>query len=545
VTSGLTKTLGYLAKTENEAAVQLLITALDAPDRAIAQSSLRALLQRRSVAGHREIIHRLHSFDEGWRGIVAEYPARMSQALRDAVLDADPQVCANGCQAILRFREYDLIPTLVKAAENLSDSQSSLVAKTLLELCGLLYEELASPRDTQKRRDPQFDRRNATAALQDSLQRFAHHKRSEIIECFLLLAGRENAALMQILSDPMHPSFVPVAQMLTHGTHPGLIRLVLGHLDNAQTPTALLSVIAHRCDRRFVEQLLRRIGHTPTASARSNLKRIESIAWLKNGYALLDELDDAAQYGAVQMVIATRMKQADAYKMIEHLAHHGKPGGRRAAAAALTKFPGAEASQLTLELLKDSDPQVQAAALRQLRQRGIPGALPTLLAMVDSQHLVVRQAARESLAEFSFSRYLHAFDMLEPNVARSTGLLVKRIDIQTLSILRQELQSSSGKRRMRAVDIARIIEVVPQIEETLIELLASPDHLVRASTAAALGDSSTPAALSALNEACHDSSLIVQEAALGALGEIARRAQAPASQPPASQSEAPTDETLS
>ena len=39
--------------------------------------------------------------------------------------------------------------------------------------------------------------------------------------------------------------------------------------------------------------------------------------------------------------------------------------------------------------------------------------------MVDSPHAVVRKAARESLAEFSFRRYLAAFDMLDEEVRQA------------------------------------------------------------------------------------------------------------------------------
>ncbi|HEX4149515.1 MAG TPA: HEAT repeat domain-containing protein, partial [Pirellulales bacterium] len=379
----------------------------------------------------------------------------------------------------------------------------------------------------QLRRDPQLVRRHVTGSLEDSVVRFGKHKRPEIIESFLLLAGRDNATLMQILLDPLHAAFVAMIQMLTHSTRPGVMRLVLSHLDNSQAPTSLVSVLSHRSDKRFVEHLLRKIGHTPSAGAKANLKRVESIAWLKGSIALLDELDDAGQHSAAQMVLASRMKSADAYGVIEHLALHGNVGGRRAAVAGLPRFTGTEANQLALQTLKDSDPQVQALALGQLRQRGIPGALPILLSHIDSPHHLVRQAARDSLAEFGFPRFLAAFDLLEEDVARCTGILVKRIDVNTVPLLRQEMQSSSGKRRLRALDVARVIEVVPQIEETIIELARQEDHLVRTAAAAALAASDTSAARTILEEARSDSSLAVQEAALASLAEIDRRARLP------------------
>ncbi len=541
MTGGMKKTFDVLRQTENEAFVQVLIPALDSPTPSIAEAALRALLDRRSLAGQHEIIRRLHTIDNRWKAIISEGRGSMSQALRDAVLNTDPQICRNGCDAILWFREYDVIPTLVNAAEDESNPHADLAATTLLSLCELLYEELAAPRDYQLRRDPQLVRRHVTGSLEDSVGRFNKHKRPEIIESFLMLAGRDNATLMQILLDPLHISFVAMIQTLTHSSRPGVMRLVLSHLDNSQAPTSLISVMSHRCDKRFVEHLLRKIGHTPSSGAAVNLKRMDSIAWLKGSTALLDGLDDSAQHSAVQMVLGSRMKSADAYEVIQHLALRGKVGGRRAAVAGLPRFTGTEANQLALQALKDPDPQVQASALGQLRQRGIPGALPTLLSFIDSPHHLVRQAARESLGEFGFAHYLAAFDMLEAEVARCTGLLVKRIDVNTVPLLRQEMQSTSGKRRLRALAVARVIEAVPQVEETILELARQDDHLLRAAAATALADSASPAARALLEEARYDSSLAVQEAALASLAEIDRRGRTVQTRPETKTPDSPSE----
>jgi hypothetical protein len=142
---------------------------------------------------------------------------------------------------------------------------------------------------------------------------------------------------------------------------------------------------------------------------------------------------------------------------------------------------------------------------------------------------MVRQAARDSLGEFGFQRYLAAFDMLEEESARTTGLLVKRIDVTTIPQLRLEMQNSSGKRRLRALSMARLMAVVPQVLEGVLELMADDDHLVRAAAAKALGDSDTAAARDVLQRALADSSLVVQEAVRSSLEQIEWRAAAGAS----------------
>ena len=63
---------------------------------------------------------------------------------------------------------------------------------------------------------------------------------------------------------------------------------------------------------------------------------------------------------------------------------HGAPSGRRAAAEALAEFSGTESNGVVLRAIDDSDLQVQAHLVRQLRERGIPGTLQRLLVFAES-----------------------------------------------------------------------------------------------------------------------------------------------------------------
>jgi HEAT repeat protein len=233
--------------------------------------------------------------------------------------------------------------------------------------------------------------------------------------------------------------------------------------------------------------------------------------------------------------MATRINRLQVFSVVRYLLLQGKPGGRRAAAAVLEEFKGAESNRLVLQAIRDPDPQVQANALRQLRQRGIPGALTRLISLVDSPHEMVRSAARQSLDEFHFPRYLAAFDMLSDPVRNSTGLLVKKIDPRAVPQLVEELLSKSRTRRLRGLSVALAMDVSSQVEERVLELAEDSDHFVRAAAAKALARCDTAAARTALRKALLDRSVLVQEAAeqsLLALGEDhPSRAEAPAPGP--------------
>ncbi|MHC4177909.1 MAG: HEAT repeat domain-containing protein [Planctomycetota bacterium] len=525
MSEGLATTFRVLAKTENEAAVRVLTAALDSSHTAIQEGALGAILARRSPAGGRELLRRLHAIPQRWKEIIRQNQGRMTRSLRDAVLGTDRQMFVNACRAAVWFREYDLIPALLNLLEDPHQQNADKAGETLLELTGELYEELAAPRDYSIRRDPQLVRQHVVGSLEASVKRFDRHKRREAIEAFLLLVGRDNATLKQILGDPHHAGFLVTVDVLSHSPRGGVMRLLLSLLDDPHVPSAAVSVAANRGDLKFVRYLLRKIGREPSSTVARNLKHIESIAWLHSEQEILGQLDDAAQHAAVQLVIGSGIPRLQAFSMIEYLVLHGNPGGRRAAAEALAEFSGAEANNLVLRALDDPDPQVQAAAVAQLRRRGIVGSLARLVALVDSPHEVVRNAARENLDEFTIERFLRAFDMLEEEVRQSTGMLVKKIDLRTIPQLEVEMKSRGRTRRLRGLAIAQNMGVVEQLEPLVIQLLQDEDHLVRVQAAAALARCTSTAGRRALQGALGDRSEAVREAAQKSLAERAQFTQ--------------------
>jgi HEAT repeat protein len=191
------------------------------------------------------------------------------------------------------------------------------------------------------------------------------------------------------------------------------------------------------------------------------------------------------------------------------------------------------ANALAMRALQDPDPDVQAKIVPQLRHRGIPGAVGRLIELLESPHAVVRNAARESLAEFSFKRYVAAYDMLDEEVRRSTGEMVAKVDPEAVPLLLEELRSPARSRRLRALSMSAAMGVIVSIEYDLHERLLDEDHLVRAETARVLALCDTPETHDALREALNDSSLTVREAAEASLKTLKQPTTPPIVLPPA------------
>jgi len=521
--SGFDNTLEVLRTTRNDAAVAALFPALENPRPEVRQGALRSLLGRRNLGVQRELLSRWHLMTEEWKDIISERPGRLGAAIRDAILGSSKQLCDNGCDALKRLREYDLMPALITAAEDDTSPNGDAAAKTLLEMADILFEEATGPRDYNQRRDPQMVRSYVVTSLEKSALRYGKHGRREIVEAFLLLAKRNNPTLLRILADPLDKVYRPILQVLQHSKRKGVIRLLLSFLEELKAPASTIKLVATRTDQRFLRHLLRRAENDFSEAMASNVKRMEVIAWAAADSAVINRLDDASQEAAVKLMMASGVHRLELFPVMKRLAMEGKVGGRRAATAALAEFNGADANATVLAALDDPDPLVQAAAARQLRARGIPGAMDRLIQLVDSPCPQVEEAARQSLPEFSFDRFLTAFDLLEPVVRRSTGRLVRKIDSGAAQQLALELESKVRSRRLRGIAMTSAMGAERDLEDVLIGLVEDEDHIVRCEAVSALGKCDGPQVVAALRQALVDRSVSVQEAAERSLQQIARK----------------------
>jgi len=523
VSQGWKTTWEQLVRSQNDSVDDLLLRLLDTNDPAVWRGATETLLLRRSQAGLCELLRRWQSLDTKTKQLVRHGSSRFMKALRDAVVSNDNLMVENACQAACYLREYDLIPILVNVAEDGASVNGDLAAKAVLVLSRLLYEESAGPRDYTNRCDPQLIRGRLVRSLEKSVNRFRKHCRPDLVAAFLCLAKRDNATLAGLLGDPHDPAYQCLVDQLTNSSQLSVIRLLLDFLDTPRLPSSVLCILSRRTDVTFIGRLLNKLQRPLSKTIRTNLKRMENIHWALD-QSLLAELEEQQQAAAMRLVSASGMKRSKAFSVVSFLLEHGKPRGRAAAAEVLADFNGSDADRLALSAMSDTYPEVQALAIRQMRRRGIPGALARLLDFVESSHEQVREAVRASLPEFHFDRYLASFDVLDDAVRQSTAKLVFKVNPELRGELVRELDAPVRSRRLRGLQIVQTMQIVEHLEDRVLKLLADNDHMVRAEAARALQSSDTSRAVTALRRALLDRSVAVQEAARISLQKVGQKA---------------------
>jgi HEAT repeat protein len=299
------------------------------------------------------------------------------------------------------------------------------------------------------------------------------------------------------------------------------MNLVLSYLHDPQAPSAIHHVLARRRDIPFLRLLLRQVGSDMSPEVRANLRRVKSISWLRGEQASLQALNDEEQTNVVHLTMASGLDRLHSFAVLRHLLLHGQLNCRRAAVDALSEFRGAEANSLVMQLIQDEDPVTRARAVAQLRERGIPGALTTLIVLLDTSEPLVQEAASKSLSEFQFRRFYDAFDHMDEATRRNAGSLVRRVDDRAIELLARELRAPTRVRRLRAIEMAVAMDATAQVESVLIELLSGDDQRVRTEVLHALASQGSPQSKEALRERLADESAIIAQAAEAALRAMA------------------------
>jgi HEAT repeat protein len=545
VTNGLQTTWNVLSQTRNRAAQPVLALAMHSELVEIQSGAVRAIVRRKDSAAHEQLIRCFDALGDSGQHTLCdahrETPHQMSAALAAAVQSGDPQGCKNACCILLLCHDFDQFPALIRAAENRHHRQAPIVSATMKQLAYLLLEDLSDPTSNLRQggTDTYFFRRQIVRALERSVSDFARHYRQEILEAFLVLSPAGNDVLERILQDTHHPCHEPALAVLASSDSPAIIGQLVTLLHDATVPIGVLRIIAQRVDHGFLETLLRGLKKPVPLRVLNNMSRLHRVSWLEEKREQLLALDGQFQATAFELAVATSINHHALFELLAMILRRGSAEGRRAACRALAEFRGPEADELVVAALADPDGGVQAAAVRQLRDRQLPDALPMLVRMLDSPAPEVREAARSSLSEFNFVRYRTMFDLLDEKTLRTTGALVNRVDPSSYFRLAEELSSPSASHRRRGIAMAVAMDAASDVRDKLIALSEDEEVSVRVEAVAALRHCRGLEVMSALQLALHDPHRAVREAATASLAAIRAPSQRAEHQGPLQEATSP------
>ena len=517
-------TFELLAGTDNVAAVDVMVAALDIADESVQTLAVGAILKRHPTRGVIELVRRAQVLAKPARELIKKKSAVLAKGLRASLMSGDSALRASALQLLCDLEYFSELPTLTRLLEEKALPDRDALESTIYDLVDRLYEHLQFGRKQEDSaeflRDAQRMRHQIVATLEASCQRFEIHQSRQVIEGLLILSDAECIPLKKLIQEASSEVREIAVDLLHSSKHPGVMTLVVDSLAHNYPLPAAISAFARRTDPEFIAHLLETWPRELTPFQQNNVKKLESVTWLDPEGMHLDLLPAAQHPAAVAFLMTTGLTESQKMDVLEWMVKFGSAEGRLAATEVLKELDDANVQGVVRDGLDSQQPEVQAWATGQLRAWSIPNAIELLVQRIDSPVPEVRQAARGELAGFDVRRFLEIFEQLDSRMRSVVGKLVQKIDPETLPKLKGEMLNAIHSKRIRAARAALAMNLHVEVADALLEMARDADTMVRRTAAEVLGKVHSPAALEMLRQLTSDGSPRVRQAAASALDEV-------------------------
>lgn len=524
VKDGLAITFQALNESRNLAVGEVLAFAYENNDPQIRQYAIESILKfPRGQCGTR-VVETWHELGPDLQVTVLKAPRALTNSIRVALRSDIRQTVENGLELTATISEPQLIPELLRLAENDRCALRPQAASTL----ATVVESMVSDSKGSGQPSHTFDHRSTIKdqvieCIEKSVKRFAQHRSTEIIEAFLMLVDCSNQYLSKCLMSPRDMAMAAIVKVLVENTRPTIVHgLLVEFLAQSNSPPTVVRVWSQRNDSSFIEAFCIKVGRFPTEVIRRNLKRLKSIRWLKGSLSHLAELNENQQIAVSQILRLASLDSNDVFRVLEFLMLHGALKVKQRAAELVCDIRTPAADRLVSRFVEHEDPTIQSIMLGQMREREIPGAVGLLVKALDSEHPQVQATARRCFPDVAIDRYLASFDSLDEESQKSSGELMLKIDAKAIPKLADELSNGNRNRRLRAVHVVETLGLVEQLDENVADVLEEDDYYVRLEAVRVLGRCRSSFSRRVLRDAMMDPSTKVRLAAEKALQGMAR-----------------------
>lgn len=532
----LDTTFDLLALSPNEAAVDLLIGALEVPDDQVKVRAVSALLRSRPTRGLIEIIRRAKSLPAAARELIERSGRGLARGLRESLLSTDPALRENALALTELLEEFALVPVLVQLLEESTLPARAEIEHAIYELAAGLYEHLHFRIDRDEAsshlRDAQRIRHELLAALETASNHYPAHRCRQVVEGLLLLGDPDNMHLKRLFREAPEEVRALAGELLCTSNHPGVMALVFDSLAQNYPFAAALAAFSRRTDPEFICHVLRHWPRKLSPFQQKNFKELRSVAWLDAQELHLESVPPALHRALIAFLMSTGLTQQQKLSVLEWMVLFGSPEGRVAATEVLVDLEDEQVQEVVLGSLESDEPDVQAWATKQLRNWSIPRAMQLLIERLDSPIPEVQQAARDELAGFNIHRALEMYEHLDRKTQVAIGKLVQKIDPETVQKLCDEVRHTIRSKRIRAARGALALNLHLEVADAVILMARDSDNLVRRTAAEVLASIPTRESAAALMELARDASPRVRQAAETALSRL-RESERERPEPPA------------
>ena len=505
---GLELTYDVLARTRNEAAVDVLLSALKKPfsERAMA---LQTLVGRGEARAPAMILQRWEMLGEQDLEVLRNRKSWFADTVA-AVLSGNGDDVITAIMAAESLQLTTLLPHLIGLAESTdSEKLRRHASQAVLSLSEQLGRNARSHQDLPSVRGP------AAARLIESIHSFGEHGNSLLIDAFLIISTWGDHALRQIIRE-QSDSFRLICTRLSNSQNPELMRFLAGFLRCRDLDAGIAKLIGKRHDQAFRRVYLETIGGDFSATIQKNLPMIGIPRCLRGGEAMVQEVKDELgnQYlpALVQLYIAANPDHTESLHVVAAVAEQKNEFCQASASLALSKCAIPSAESLLRAAVNVAENNEASLAIDQNAR-----LLRRMIVLLDHPDVNVVRGVARVLQSLHAENMIGRFSSLRLRSRRLLGRVVMMIDAEAVQRVCDGLRHPVLSHRLDAIAMADGLALVDLLSDSFVKIAREDHQEARIQAANAMANARGDVTLGLLAEMARLPQCPVRDAAVSAI----------------------------
>lgn len=519
--------LRSLVKSQNAAADEVLTDALRVgrPNEQILV--LGALLARNSLRGLMGIVELYPKLSPSLQREVLANIKALHPAIREAGRANNAaqrlgaiRLIADGRQGKLSYVLSENLHTgdeqFAKAAAAALTALARWIAQSIQQLqLGSLFEltEVAETMDVASLRTTLYDeilsnRSDIEQAIIRALELHRGGVQQDLIQAAMLLCDHAEAPLMRVLSTSRHAGQTAMIRKIQQAPEPEHVTaFLLGATHNHLR--AHFGVTFSKIDGADVlDAILCKTHWLTDNQLQLCIKQVRQGAWFAEN-ELTAQLSRQRPAGAAKIgrwIVASGLNDQEQDARLERvLAACGDDfGARLSLFRAAAARPRGSSCELLRRFLRDRDERLARMAVREIvRRRPIDFENMLLPLMTDAPESVRRIVSR-SIGQHGFESYWDKFDHMDRTRRAAAGKALLKLLPDTKDRLARRLSTGNVEQRVKALQIARELELVDSLKLQILPLCAHQNPRVRSKAVMVLGAVGAAAVDVLIEKVAHD-----------------------------------------
>jgi hypothetical protein len=522
--NGLAATFTGLRQASNKAARQLWLEALSSPRRYIRIQAFEAAIHGAPVDIQTAIFLKWRELKASERELVGENLAQFLPGLKASLDSSNETLRSNVFSIILSNEAFGLIPDFVKLIETSKETRCGSVGRILIRLIELMASKLEASKHSNSAPPDDNLLDQTRECLSQSIKKFHHHQRTEILISFLNIAALSSPVLHEVLHEPKSKALSLAADVLARRRFIDIPnRLVLAYLSSEQPPRLIQQLWETRSEKDFIRGFLGAIREHQSTHYLNHLQELHQPNWLASLDLPSMRLTTRQQEGLVELLDRAIIKDNVHRQTWRKLLVDGAEALCERCLDELNADNSAETDSVLISLAHHRLAKIRCKAIQLIHERQILEADEILFQALDDSDPDVVKAARTGLQKYSLEQYLKKQNHLEPVQKELAIRVIKKIETDLTERLKEQFQSTQTPSILDAVEITVAVSKCDALEESLIELLSHDSAEIRSVVCEALGQSRNEAVIKHLKLRLDDDAIEVCNSAQASLDRLKSR----------------------